>query len=293
MDVPGEYRARHIETGEQVLFHRTGTTIRKAEKGSKAGMGAPSAEEIAKKLADPNSNMGTLSTHFKYKRFDGDLPDSNNQGSSVISFQPSLPYSLSKTTNLFIRPTFPVIIDKDVPKPNGGFESEGAAFGDISFDASVLKSYRTGFMFGGGIVGTLPTATNDALGNDQWLLGPEVIGAVVRKWGVLGLLVSYKRNVAGDDDFDTSITGGQYFYTFHLKDGWTIHASPSLSYNHEASSGNEWTVPIGVGMTKTTIMGGRPWKFGFEYDYYVLSPDQFGPDWGIKFTVSPVVELPW
>jgi len=37
----------------------------------------------------------------------------------------------------------------------------------------------------------------------------------------------------------------------------------------------------------------EPWQFGLEYHYYVESPDQFGPDWQIQFSVSPVVKLPW
>ena len=58
---------------------------------------------------------------------------------------------------------------------------------------------------------TMREATNDLLGLDQWLLGPEAAVAMVRPWGVLGVLVSHQWDVAGEDDFDTSITGGQYF----------------------------------------------------------------------------------
>ena len=62
---------------------------------------------------------------------------------------------------------------------------------------------------------------------------------------MLGVLISHQWDIAGEDDFDTSITGGQYFYTFNLNDGWQINGSPTFSYNHEASSGNEWTLPLG------------------------------------------------
>ena len=115
----------------------------------------------------------------------------------------------------------------------------------------------------------------------------------VSPWGVLGALVSHQWDGAGEDDFDTSITGGQYFYAFNLKDGWQINASPTFSYNHEASSGNEWTFPVGIGASKTSIIGGRPWKFGIQYWHYVESPDNFGPAYQIRFSVSPVVDLPW
>ena len=80
---------------------------------------------------------------------------------------------------------------------------------------------------------------------------------------------------------------------FNLKNGWQLTRSPLFSYDHEASSGNEWTFPLGLGLSKTMIIKGRPWQFGFEYQHYIESPDLFGPDWQIQFSISPVVSLPW
>jgi hypothetical protein len=61
----------------------------------------------------------------------------------------------------------------------------------------------------------------------------------------------------------------------------------------EASSGNKWTFPLAIGLSRTVILGGRPWKFGMQYWYYAASPDLFGPAQQIRFSVSPVVALPW
>ena len=296
--MPGEYRARNVETGKLIEFHLsdTGPSVAtgEARPDSEGGLGAPSAEEVAAALSDPNSSMGVMTMLLSYVAYDGDLPDADSQSGFQAIFQPSLPYSLSPTTNLFVRPAIPVIFSQDVPNQNGEFQSEGIDLGDISFDASLLKSTSTGgAVYGGGIVGSLPTATNDALGSDQWLLGPELIGAIIRQWGVVGLLLTHQWDVAGDDDFDTNITAGQAFYILNLKDGWQVSGSPLFSYNHEASSGNEWTLPLGIGLSKTMIIKGRPWQFGFEYQYYIESPDVFGPDWQIQFSVSPVVALPW
>ena len=46
-------------------------------------------------------------------------------------------------------------------------------------------------------------------------------------------------------------------------------------------------------MSKTLFLRGHPWKFGLEYWHYVAKPDTFGADWQVRFTVSPVVPLPW
>jgi len=105
--------------------------------------------------------------------------------------------------------------------------------------------------------------------------------------------LSHQRDAAGEDDYDTSITGGQYFYAFNLGGGGQINSSPTFAYNHEARSDDKWTCPLGVGVSRTMIFGGRPWKFGLQYWHYLESPDTFGPDYQLRFSVSPVVKLPW
>ncbi|MGB5281589.1 MAG: hypothetical protein WBM38_08235 [Arenicellales bacterium] len=297
LDDPVEYRSRNVETGEVFMFRITDgearTFARETPPDNEGGFGSPSAAEVAAALSDPNTNMGSMNFQFDYISYDGNIPGAGSASATRMLFQPSLPYKLTDTMNLFIRPAIPVIFSQDVPQQGGGFSSEGVDLGDISFDASLAKSLPSGMVLLGGFAGTLPTATNDSLGLDQWLLGPEAAVAMVKPWGVLGVLASHQWSVAGDDDFDTSITGGQYFYAFNLKDGWQINASPTFSYNHKASSGNETTFPLGIGASKTTILAGRPYKFGLQYWYYVESPDNFGPDYQVRFTFSPVVKLPW
>jgi len=297
LDKPGEYRARNAETDELFPFWVNGddaTRIaREQPADDEGGPVAPSAAEIAAALSDPNTTLGTMNFQFDYIDFQGDIPGASGADALRLLFQPSLPYALTKTTNLFVRPAIPVIFRQDVPQAGGGFSSEGIDLGDISFDASLARTLPGGFVVVGGLAGTLPTATEDSLGLDQWLLGPEGAVAMVRPWGVLGLLVSHQWDVAGEDDYDTNVTAGQYFYAVNLGGGWQVNGSPTFSYNHEGASGNKWTFPLGAGISKTTIIGGRPWKFGLQYWYYVESPDTFGPDFQIRLSISPVVKLPW
>ena len=250
-----------------------------------------SAADIAKELSNPNTTLGSLNFNFDYIRYDGDLPGADGTSAKLMSFQPVLPYSLGEGVNLFVRPNIPLIFDTPVPSKN--FDGSGFELGDIGFDAAIGKSFPSGLVLVGGIVGTLPTATSDDVGLDQWLLGPEFLIGKVFDWGVLGLLVTHQWDIAGDDDFDTSITGGQYFYTFNLDDGWQINGSPTWSYNHEADSDNRLTLPVALGLAKTKIINGTPWKFNLQYSYFVEKPDNFGSDYQIRFTVTPVVPLPW
>jgi hypothetical protein len=75
----------------------------------------------------------------------------------------------------------------------------------------------------------------------------------------------------------------QYFITFNMERGWYLKTAPVITANWEADSGNEWTVPFGVG-------GGRVFKIGNQhvnaglYAYYsVWRPDD-ASDWNIQFS---------
>jgi hypothetical protein len=270
----------------------------------------PSLEELAIALADPNTTLGTLNFNIDYVSYKGDLPGAGSTESWRIGFQPVLPYALSETTNLYVRPNIPIVIDQPIPivsgadvSPTGGgqfstqdsdFSNSGTELGDISFDIAIGKTFPSKTVLAGGIVGTLDTATDDSVGLGQTLLGPEIAVAQVFDWGVVGVLVTHQWDVAGDDDFNTSITGGQYFYTINLRDGWQIQGQPAYSYNHEARGGEErWTLPVGTGIAKTMRLGKTPWKFSMQYWYFVKQADSLGPDFQLRFSFGPVVPLPW
>ena len=251
-----------------------------------------SASEVARELANPNTSLGFLANILDYTTYDGDLPDSDNQDSWRYSFQPSIPYPLAKDTNFFLRPLIPIILDQPV-FVDGDFDDKGVELGDISFDIAIGKGYPSGWQVIGGMAGTLDTATDDDLGGGQTRLGPELFIGKKTDWGFLGALVSHQWDVAGDD-YATSITAGQYFYTINLKDAWQIQAQPTWAYNHQADdSDDKLTFPLGIGVAKTIVVGKMPLKFSVQYWNYVASPDTFGPEHQVRFQVAPVIPLPW
>ncbi len=264
----------------------TATAVRAADEKSNA--------EIAHELANPNNSLGSMFFPIDYTSYKGDLPGAGSQDSWKVTFQPVLPYPVGEGMNIFFRPAFPFVYDQPIPQTGGGFDGSDWELGDISFDLSVGKTFPSKWVVIGGMAGSLDTASDDDVGLGQTLLGPELALAKILDWGVLGLLVSHTWDVAGDDDFDTEITGGQYFYTYNLSDGWQIQSQPVFSYNHEAEGGAEkWTLPLGFGVAKTTRIGKLPWKFSLQYWHYVKQADALGPDFQIRFQLGPVVPLPW
>ncbi len=253
------------------------------------------AEDVAKELANPTNALGKLSFNLNYISFDGDLPGASSQDSLVLQFQPALPYPLENGMTFFARPLIPIILEQ--PAFNGsGFTDEGVELGDIGFDFAYGGPVNdSGLVMLGGLVGTLPTATNDNVGKNQWSLGPELVVAQLAPWGAVGLLVTHQWDVASTSSSasDVNVTAGQYFYTYLLSDGWAIGAGPAWSYNWEADSGDRLTLPIGTGISRTVVLGKTPWKFGLEFNYFVEHADTFGPEWSVRLVVTPIIPLPW
>jgi hypothetical protein len=297
---PQLYRAREVSTGSLTEFRtdeqRVIATSPPEEVGNKGGAATASAAEIAAELSNPNTPLGTLNTNFDFIRYEGDLPGANNESAVKIVFQPSLPYPLGGGTNFFFRPAIPIIVTQPVPVSGEEFDSAGVELGDIGFDASLGFSFKSDAgvnVLVAGTAGLIPTATDDAVGIDQWLFGPELGGFLVRKWGAFGIIGSHQWDVAGENSFDTSITAGQYIYAINLKDGWQISGSPFWSYNHKVDSDDAWTFSVGGGVAKTAIFSGRPWKMSVQYLNFVERADTFAPEHQIRFTIGPVVKLPW
>jgi len=258
--------------------------------------GKKSADEIAKELANPAGSLASLNFNLQYTEFTGDLRGADDQESTALTFQPVLPFPVGDKGRKFIfRPLFSLEFDQ--PVFDGDFDSADPNLGDTSFDlvyaGTEMTSKNDGFLWGIGLAGTVPTATDSDLAGNQWRFGPELFGGIIRKWGVVGALVANQFNAGGSNNTTYSVMTAQYFYAYGLGNGWQISSSPVLSYDWKADGDNHWTVPLGFGLAKTTSIGNHNWKFQFQIQKFVEQPDAFGPDWLVKFTITPVIENPF
>lgn len=286
---PEMHRATNVVTGETVIFSVAGREMARdaSTVGAGGSAGEPSAEEIAAKLANPNAPMASLTLRVQQRAFDGDLGGASSQDGTTLSFQPSFPFSLENGDVIFFRPNIPIQLNTPVFDPaTGGFEDE-SGLGDIAFDIAYGRTTKTGILFAGGIAASLPTASDDALGSDRYALGPEfLIGKLSKKY-VIGMFPSHLWDVGGSGDADINVTNVQLFGTYLPGGGWNVGTSPILTYDHNAE---QWTIPLNFTFGKTVIWNKRPWKLSAEINYYVETPDAFGPDWFIGINVAPVVE---
>jgi hypothetical protein len=181
----------------------------------------------------------------------------------------------------------------DVPDEDGDYKSEGVDLGDLSLNPSLRKTFNNGVIVGVGGAITLPTATEDSLGLDQYLLGPSAALGIGKKWGFLAVTAQTVWDVAGENDYDTHLTAIKPLYVFRLKKGWQIYGNPSIIYNHEADNDNDLTLPVSLGLAKTSVINGKPWRIRLEYWHYVETPERFGPDYQIRLTITPTLSAPW
>lgn len=249
---------------------------------------AKSLDDIAKELSNPVSQISTLESNLDYLWFDGDLQDADEQTAFRYSVEPKLSYPQSDGNNLIIKPKVPLLFREPVNRTTG-FKDEKVELGDAGFEALYGGANPdSGLLLGLGIAATLPTATDERLAGDQLRLGPEILLGVEQDWGVAGTILSHQYDVIGED-YDYSVTSINYFYAVSLGQGWQIAADHSASYDYEASNNQQWTIPVGIGIHKTTTLGQRPFKWGIELYHYVETPDAFAPDWQIRFNLIPVI----
>ena len=260
---------------------------------------AKSADEVARELSNPAGSLASLNMNIQYPQYKGDLPNADDQNSTSLLFQPALPFPIGdQGRRMIFRPAIPVFFNQPFYDPaKGDFDEADTSLGDTTFDLVYAGTTMThpktkeGYLWGIGAAGTLRTATDDDIAGKQWRLGPELFGGILREWGIVGALVSNQWDVAGSDNVDEhSVMTAQYFYAYSLGQGWQISSSPIVTYDWKADSDDALTLPLGVGLARTMTLGDRNWKFQGQVQYFVEQPDQFCPDWLLKFTVTPVVQ---
>jgi hypothetical protein len=297
-----EVRATNPISGTVVVFTATNqddgspviaTTVAAATEPDDGAPGKPSADEMAAKLLNPANPIMKIGNNFDYVSYDGDLPGAGDQTQFKYLFLTIFPFKLDNGNSIMVRPAIPIIFDQGLPNGAGGYDDVGTDLADIGYDLIYTGMTKTGTLWAYGMAGTIPAASDDRLGKDLWAVGPEVMLGKAGKWGAFGALLSHQVDVAGSGSGSINLTSLNYFYGFPLKDGWSIGAGPTITYDHDAASGQELTLPVGVGINKTLILGGRPWQFSLQYYNNVVRPDAYAAEHTLRFGITPVVSAPW
>lgn len=272
-------------------------------------------DEMARKSSNPlGGDFWILLNQFDNYFYQGDITD-DTRNINTWALQPVIPIGLGGDWIVVNRPTFPFILNADLPDssgfppggpptpppsgpPPGGvpFSSE-SGFGDIVHFSLVGQSISTedygggDWVWGVGPTFQFPTASQDELGSGKYSAGPAAVGAFIGKDFILGALsqnwISYASEDSGREDVEYSWLN--LFYFLNFEDGWQVGGTPVITADWEADSDNRWSVPIGLGVYKTHLFGKMPIKIGIEPQYYAVQPDAYGPEWNIRVTIAPII----
>jgi hypothetical protein len=140
-----------------------------------------------------------------------------------------------------------------------------------------------------------PSASEDILGQGKWQAGPAFAAGFLTEHWRLGVFPQQWWSFAGED-YRRSVSqlNLQYFLYYAPTPEWEIGMSPNAFVNWNASSGNQVTFPVGLGVHRLFNLGPLPISIGIEANYSVIHPgDLPGSRWDIRFTLMPLLPAPW
>jgi hypothetical protein len=241
-------------------------------------MAQESKEELAKAAQNPIANM--VSVPFLNSTNFGLGPD-GDRTANLFNIQPVIPFFEGRliTRTILAIPTNPVYTEESGTQ---------TGFGDILFSAFFAPKSK-GLTWGIGPAISFPTG-GDNFGSGKWAAGPSLVAlAMPGKW-VVGGVINNVWSFAGDEDrTDVNFMTFQPFINYNLPKFY-LTCAPIITANWMAESGNQWTVPLGLGAGKLVKLGGKlPVNLNANYFYNVVTTEP-GPQWQIR--VLAAVLLP-
>jgi hypothetical protein len=155
--------------------------------------------------------------------------------------------------------------------------------------ASFYTPNRSGnFVWGLGAMLSIPTATDDSLGNGKWAAGPAFrLTYRTGNWNV-GLIAGQRWSFAGSGnraDVNQLLMRGAI--NRQLPNDWFFVSAPLIVANWDAV-GQDWLIPVGGGIGRQFTLGKFPWAWSVQGYYNAIKPDS-APDWLVRFAIIAAV----
>ena len=259
------------------ILHATVSPSRAAEAAPSGG----DAEDVAKKLSNPVSDMVSVPLQFNWVNGNGPQEDLR----FVMNFQPVVPFAISEKWSLIGRWIMPY---ESQPASLGS----ATGLGDITASGFFSPRASTGLLWGAGPVFALPTTSDPALGSGKWSAGPTVV--VLKQTGSwsYGMLWNQLWSFAGTSTVDRPDVNRGFFQPFlaHVSHkGVTVTLQSEAIANWTASSSSDvWTIPINAQVSKVTRFGPYPFSIAGGVGVYVAKPDG-GPEWQLRMNFTVVL----
>ena len=253
--------------------------------------------ELNKQLTNPVGNLWSIT--FQQNNYVLTIPGrGSSHWSSNLQFQPVLPIALTPNWNLITRPVIPLFTSMPYFQQatySSSYEElrRSTAFGDIILMEQLSPSPKLvgNWLLGVGPTFVFPTASDVQNGQGKWQVGPSaIVGFISKKW-ILAAFLQDWISFAGQSNRDSVHQMNlQPIASYFLPGGWAIGYSGNILANWRArDSGEVWTVPLGIGVSKVVKFGKLPIKISVAGQYMPVHPENFGQKWNIQLMVTPVV----
>jgi len=244
--------------------------------GSSAPAGASDAD-LAKQLSNPLASLVSVPFQFNWEQGVG-YQDGTR---TILNVQPVVPFELNDKWNLIGRWIMPFV--SQPPLTPGSESSYGLS--DILFSGFFApRETKSGLIWGVGPALSLPMTSDPTLGSGQWSAGPTFVMLKESGHWTYGFLANQLWSFQATSDADrakVNKTFIQPFLSYNTPHAVTFTVQSEATYDHEAASGQKWTVPINFLVSKVSRFGPFPFQMGGGWGYFVDSPD-IGPDRKIR-----------
>ena len=231
---------------------------------------------LAQTIQNPLASVISLPLQFNFNEGIGQY----DRRFFNLNVQPVIPYPGDKW-NLITRTIIPM---NSVPV---GETDSVFGFGDTSFSLWWSPAKAGSVTWGIGPSLSIPTASNpEVLGSDKLSIGPTgVLFISTGKW-TMGAVASNVWSIAGNSDReDVNFFFAQWFLNYNFGKGWAVGTAPIITGNWEADSGNRWTIPWGLQISKLTHFGSRPVNLLLGY-YKNSEHPEGGADYQVRFQLN-------
>jgi hypothetical protein len=205
-----------------------------------------------------------------------------NEVGYTLNVNPTFPIILNEHLSLINRTSLPVF---DQPSALGD-DSRISGIGDLLHMTLLSPTTRRSLVWGLGPAIGFPTASDDQLGSEKWLMGPAAIFVYAPRRMVLGLVVQNLWSVGGNSGRpDVNELLLRPLLNINLPRQWYITSKPGIFADWKLSGEDRWIVEAGGGIGKVFRIGRLGISLECQFFGFPVHPDG-AASWAARFNIK-------